>query len=90
MKSELDQFNLNTKVGWIAPNGINNGEDHAGLVDLTLTIIKTRINYTARERTERGSPLASDVSWGSVPLTEQAAGVDVPPSDDHPPKEQTG
>lgn len=39
MKSEFNQFNFNTKVGWIAPNGINNGEDHTGLADLTLKII---------------------------------------------------
>lgn len=39
MKSEFNQFNFNTKIGWVAPNGINNGEDHTGLVDLTLKII---------------------------------------------------
>lgn len=80
MKSEFNQFNFNTKVGWIAPNGINNGEDHTGLVDLTLKIISTRINHTAQESTEWGIPLTSDISWGSVPLTEQAVGVDLPPA----------
>lgn len=52
MKSEFNQFNFNTEVGWIAPNGINNGEDHTGLADLTLKIISARINYTAQESTE--------------------------------------
>lgn len=80
MKSEFNQFNFNTKVGWIAPNGINNGEDHTGLVDLTLTIISARINYTAQESTAWGIPLTSDSSWGSVPLTEQAVGEDLPPA----------
>lgn len=92
MKSEFNQFNFNTEVGWIAPNGINNGEDHTGLVDLTLKIISARINYTAQESTEWGFPLTSDISWGSVPLTEQAVGVDLPPATHHwsPRREQTG
>lgn len=39
MKSGFDWFNLNIEVGWIAPNGINNGEDHAGFDGLALKII---------------------------------------------------
>lgn len=50
------------------------------------------MNYTAQESTERGIPLTSGISWGSVPLTEQVVGVDLPPATHHrsPPQEQTG
>lgn len=39
MEGESDSFNLNIEVGWIAPHGINNGEDHGELVHLALKII---------------------------------------------------
>lgn len=38
MEGEFDLFNLNIEVGWIAPHGINNGEDHGEVVDLALQI----------------------------------------------------
>jgi len=70
MEGESDSFNLNIKVGWIAPHGINNGEDHGELVHLALKIIHQGLTAQPT-RVLNEKPSDKWLQLGSVPLAEQ-------------------
>lgn len=69
MKGEFDSFNLNIEVGWIAPHGINNGEDHGEVVDLVLNIIYQGLTAQPK-RVLNEKPSDKWLQLGRIPLAE--------------------
>lgn len=82
MKSEFDQFNLNTKVGWIAPNGINNGEDRKIVLGCQISHLRS---LKLELITQPKRVLNKEVLWqamlaGAVSLWQWVVGVNLPPA----------